>query len=443
MSSESEIFNVSSDEKRARGIALSWITLMLRVCRILWFLIANRAGLSRSIRMKDHHSLPDEDAALLLCGSITRREFVKRSLAAGVGIAVIADICAPYSTAFANGPELDLLERIKQEGGELFVHNWDDYIHPDTIPTFEREFGVKVRYSTFPGNEQLLAELGSGEQTYDVVFPSHHYVPVMIAQNLLAPVNRDHIPNLRKIIPKFLNTGFDPGNQYSVPYCWGMTALAYNTRLVGKDPNLGSWALMFESGSKSYSGKLGFTDEREEVIAAALIYLGYSANTQNISEIREAGKLLTGLKPHVRGFYTGDDEKTAFINEELAVGHSWNGDIVTAHWKNPTIRWNLPKEGGTGWFDTMVIPRNAPHKFTAEAFINYMHRPEVAADISNVTGYATSNGAAVDTYVFRKIAKNPAIYPTEKELQRIEFLGTVTDSVRPVYDEIWQRLTGS
>ena len=157
----------------------------------------------------------------------------------------------------------------------------------------------------------------------------------MLARGSWLPLDHENIPNLKNIVPRFLDTSVDPGNKYSVPYLWGMTALAHNTKYTKDDPNMGSWALMFESGPERYSGKLGFTDEREEVMATALAYLGYSVNSHEKNELMEAGDLLMKTKPHVKAFYPGADETKALITEDIVVGHEWNGEVVKAHRKNP------------------------------------------------------------------------------------------------------------
>ena len=373
---------------------------------------------------------------------ITRRKFIRRGITLGISTVLLSDILALHKTVHAaQGPSPKVLEKIKKEGGELFVYNWEEYIHPDTIPNFEKEFGVKVTYDTYPGNEQLLAKLQAGGSRYDVVFPTHNFVPIHVAQGLLAPLDHENIPNLKNIFPRFLdNASVDPGNKYSIPYLWGMTALGHNTKYTKDDPNAGSWALMFESGPKRYSGKLGFTDEREEVMATALAYLGYSVNSHNKNELMEAGKVLMKIKPHVKAFYPGADETKALITEDIIVGHEWNGEVVKAHRKNPAVEWLLPKEGGTAWFDNMSIGKDAPHKYTAEAFLNYMLRGDVSANNSDEGGYATPNHVAVKNFVPAEIAKDPGIYPTDKELARLEFLAVIPDEILPIYDDIWTRL---
>ena len=376
---------------------------------------------------------------------LTRRAFVRRGIALGVAPSLLAAVVGLYTRAVTaeTGPTPQVLERMKKEGKKLFVYNWEDYVHPNTIPRFEKEFGVKVTYDTFPSNEQLLAKLQAGGVKYDVVFPTHNFWPIYIAQGLLAPLNHENLPHLPNILAKFRDTPFDPGNKYTVPYGWGMTALAHNTTYTKDDPHIGSWALLFESGPQRYSGKLGCTDEREEVIAAALQYLGQNANTRTQEALRQAGALLLRLKPHVKAFYPGAEAKKALITEDIVVAQSWSGETVKAQAKNPAVVWSLPKEGGTGWFDGMAIPKAAPHKFTAEVFINYMLRPEVAAENANTTGYATANRVAVEKYVDPQVASNPAIYPPAEALGRVTFLETIPDDLLPLYEDIWTRVLGA
>jgi spermidine/putrescine transport system substrate-binding protein len=309
---------------------------------------------------------------------LTRRAFVRRGIALGVASSLLAEIVGPYTrdVAAETGPAPPVLERIKKEGKRLFVYNWEDYVHPNTIP-------------------------------------------------------------------KFRNTPFDPGNAYTVPYGWGMTGLASNATYTKDDPHLGSWALVFESGAQRYSGKLGFTDEREEVMAAALQYLGHHPNTRTKDALRQAGELLLRLKPHIKAFYPGAEMKKALITEDVVVAQSWNGEAVKARAKNPAVIWGVPKEGGTGWFDTMAIPKVAPHKFTAEVFMNYMLRPEVAADNSNTTGYATTNQVAVEKYIDPQVASNSAVYPPAETLARVTFLEHIPDDLLPFYEDIWTRILGA
>ena len=376
---------------------------------------------------------------------LTRRDFVRRGLALGVAASSLAEIVGLYTREVAAEAGLapQMLERMKKEGNKLFVYNWEDYVHPNTIPRFEKEFGVKVTYDTFPSNEQLLAKLQAGGVKYDVIFPTHYFLPVYLAQGLLAPLDHAQLPHLQNVFARFRDTPFDPGNIYTVTYSWGMTGLAHSATYTKDDPRLGSWALIFESGPQRYSGKLGFTDEREEVMAAALQYLGHHANTRTKDALRQAGELLLRLKPHIKAFYPGAEMKKALITEDVVVAQSWNGEAVKAGAKNPAVMWGVPQEGGTGWFDTMAIPKGAPHKFTAEVFMNYMLRPEVAADNSNTTGYATANQVAVEKYIAPQIAGNPAVYPPAEALTRVTFLEPIPDDLLPFYEDMWMRILGA
>jgi spermidine/putrescine transport system substrate-binding protein len=379
-------------------------------------------------------------------GRLTRRAFLRRGVRAGVAASLLADIVGPYTRQVhaETRPAPKLLERIAKEGKKLFVSNWEDYINPKTIPQFEKEFGVKVTYDTFPGNEQLLAKMQAGGVRYDVIFPTHNFVPVYLAQGLLMPLNHEYVPQLSNIMATFRNAVVDPGNKYTVPYSWGMTGMALNTTAIPQDdPHFGSWAMLFDDGPQRYSGKLGCTDEREEVFAAALQYLGHNANTRTPEILRQAGDVLMRLKPHIKAFYPGVASRKALITEEIVLAQTWSGETVKAQAQNPAVVWRLPKEGGTVWFDTMVIPKNAPHKVTAAAFINYMLRPEVAADNANTTGYATANQVAAEKYLTPAVAHNPAIYPPAEALARATILETIPDDLLPLYEELWTRVLGA
>lgn len=377
---------------------------------------------------------------------LTRRALLQRGATAGIAAALLTEIIAPYTRQVAAEmrPSPQVLAHIAKEGKKLFIANWEDYVNPKTIPQFEKEFGVKVTYDTFPGNEQLLAKLQAGGVKYDVVFPTHNFIPIYLAQGLLAPLQHAHLPLLSNLMARFRQTVVDPGNIHTVPYSWGMTGLALNTTHIPLDtPRFGSWALLFEDGPQRYSGKLGCTDEREEVIAAALQYLGHNPNTRTPATLRQAGEVLMRLKPHIKAFYPGVESRKALITEDIMLAQTWSGETVKAQAKNPAVVWRLPKEGGTLWFDAMVIPKNAPHKVTAEVFINYMLRPEVAADNANTTGYATANQAAAEKYLAPEVATNPAIYPTADELARATLLETIPDDLLPLYEEIWTQLLGA
>ena len=211
---------------------------------------------------------------------LTRRAVFQRALALSLASPVLGSLLPNQCLAEATTPP-EVLAGITKEGKKLFVYNWEDYIHPSVIPQFETDFNVKVTYDTYPSNEHLLTKLQAGGARYDVIFPTHNFVPVYLAQHLLAPLNHAHLPNLDNLFLRFRSTTVDPGNRYTVPYGWGTTALAYNSKYTTDEPHLGSWQLLFDSGPQRYRGKIGLTDEREEVIAAALQYLGHNPNSRD------------------------------------------------------------------------------------------------------------------------------------------------------------------
>ena len=220
-------------------------------------------------------------------GEITRRSFIKRTTALGLSVASalsIVDAFRPRS-AFAGEVDRSKLSKV------LNIYNWSDYIGEDTVANFEKEFGVKVNYDTYEDNERMLAKLTSGATGYDVVVPTSYMVDIMIRQELLAPINHDNIPNIKGITPELLDTPFDPGNRYSVPYQWGTTGFGYNSeKVTGK---VDSWDILWDP---KYAGKITMLDEMRGLLSAPLKRLGYSMNSTSEKELMEAKKLLLEQK---------------------------------------------------------------------------------------------------------------------------------------------------
>ncbi len=372
---------------------------------------------------------------------ISRREFLKRGSALGVSAAVLMDVLRIPNLAHADETENSaVLEGIRKEGGHLHIYCWDGIFHPDTIPEFEWEFGVKVLYESYSTDAKLLDAVRQPGTAYDCICPTHSFVPTYIEEGLLAPLNFDNIPNFKNLTPHYVNTDFDPGNKFTVAMSWGTMCMMRNMRATRDDSNTGSWRLIFDSGPRRYSGRIGFTNEKKEVISAALSSLGYSVNTHDRRRIREAGGLLMKLKPHIRAFYPGDGQKAAMLSDEIVVASGWNGEVVKASWQSPSIKPFIPAEGVTGWFDNLCVPKAAKHSITAQAFINYLHRPEIAGRNSNATAYATANQKAVDGFIKGRIARNRIIYPTNQDFRRIEFTKRLPEELSPLYNRIWENL---
>jgi spermidine/putrescine transport system substrate-binding protein len=365
-------------------------------------------------------------------GGIPRREFVVRALALGLSLSsvgVLLQACQrkDKSAAGADSADAGAVAELGPIEKELHVYNWSDYIAEDTVPNFEKEFGVKVTYDTYESNEEMVAKLQAGASGYDIVVPSGYIIPVMVATDLIMPINKKYLTNFNNISPIFQNLPSDPGNKHTVPWQWGTTGIAYRDDKV-KTP-VDSWAVFHD---KQFGKKLTMMDDGREVIGAFLRYRGHSLNSTNPAELSQAKADSIAAKKQLKA-YISAPVKAQLISGDVWISQLWNGDTTQAKAEQPNLTYVIPKEGCTIWGDSMCVPRSAPNKRAAHEWMNYILRPEVGAALSEATGYGTPNAAAA------KVMKTPVPYPTENELKRLEYqvdLGKDTAT----WDQIWTEI---
>ncbi len=351
------------------------------------------------------------------------RRFVWRSMAACLIVGTLAVLVVA-----CGGKE-------EEEGlaKELHLYNWSEYIEPQVLEDFEAEFGVHVVEDTFANNEELLAKLQAGAAGYDVIVPSDYMVEVMIEEGLLAELNHENLSHIGNIAPKFADPPYDPGMVYCVPYLWGTTGIGYNGDAFDDPPD--SWAYLFDPELASqYAGQFTMLNDVRETMGAALKYLGYSLNSTNEKELIEARDLLIQQKQWIYA-YDAEQYEDLLSADETVMAHSWSGDVFMVAEEDERIWYIIPKEGGVIWADNLCIPTSAPNKHTAEVFINYLLRPEVAAANSNFTWYATPNSAA-EEFIDEEILEEPAIYPPPDVMKKLEWLEDVGDAT-PLYERLW------
>lgn len=319
---------------------------------------------------------------------------------------------------------------------ELHVYNWSEYIDPEIYSEFEAEFGVKVIEDTFASNEDLLAKFQAGASGYDLIVPSDYMVNIMNQLGLLAELNYDNIPNFANIDERFRDPPYDPGNKFSVPYQWGTSGIGYDADVFEEPPD--SWAYLFDPEMAApYAGKISMLNDPREALGAALKYLGYSLNTEDPAQLEEAKQLLLQQKAWV-ATYDSEGFEDLLAAGETQLAHSWSGDIFMAAVEAPQLWYTIPKEGAVIWTDNLAIPKTANSQYTAEVFINYLLRPEVGAKVSNYTWYASPNEAATEL-ISEEITGEPAIYPPEDVMDRLEFIRDVGEATT-LYDRIWTEI---
>ena len=316
----------------------------------------------------------------------------------------------------------------------LSVYNWSTYIDPEVITKFEQEFDVKIKYDTYESNEDLYAKLKPGNPGYDVIFPSGDMVEIMIAEDLLEPLNLENIPNIKHIDPKFIDPPFDPDNKYSLPYQWGTMGLGYNIKATGG--KIDSWTAAFDS---KYKGRVALMEDVRATLGLVLIYLGYDPNTTNQEEIEKAKDYIIEHREAIAAF-APDTGQLLLDQGEVDIALEWSGDVFQVMEENPDLRYVIPKEGSIVWTDNMAIAKGAPNKELAERFINFILDPEIGAQVSNFIKYGTPNKTAKERGLIEpEDLQDLAIYPPPEVFKRLQYIKDVGEATVK-YDEAWTEI---
>jgi spermidine/putrescine-binding protein len=317
----------------------------------------------------------------------------------------------------------------------LNIYNWSDYIDEKTVPLFQAWTNIRVNYDVYSSNEDLLAKLRAGPTQYDIIVPTNQFIPTYRRLGLLQPLRQDLIPNLTNLDKTFVETDYDPGNKYTIPWQWGTTGLGYNSKRVpgGK---VDSWTALYEP-NPSLGGRLSILREVTDLIGCTLIYLGKDPNSTNDADLQQVVDTFKRLRGKVKQLKFSSD---TYI-DELAAGetwlaHGWSGDVFQAQGDNADISYVIPKEGSLQWADVMCVPKDAPHPQNAARFMNYVLQPRVAARISKYVSYGTPVPLAKALLPPEQL-DDPGIYPSSSI--KLSFL-TLTDErikkLQGVYDTI-------
>jgi spermidine/putrescine transport system substrate-binding protein len=324
---------------------------------------------------------------------------------------------------------------------QITIYTWDGYFDEAITTAFEKEYGVKVKVETFDSNETMYNKFkAGGNPGYDIVVPSDYMVERMIREGLAQKIDFANIPNSVYIDPEHKNLYFDQTSEYSVAHNWGTTGIAYDSAKV-KTP-ITTWKQVFEL-DPSLKGKVGMLDDPREPLAAALRYLGFSGSTTDLAQVEQAKQLLLKQKASVASYKFSADYKKDLVAGDVLVAMMYSNDAVQASKDKPSIKFVVPQNSSTIWQDNIVIPKGARSKYTAEVFINYMLRPEVAAANANALGLSSSNlGSMAQGLIDKKLLDDQNIYPDDIPGQvkagKLEWILHFTDAkVTAAYDKAY------
>ena len=334
----------------------------------------------------------------------------------------------------------------------LHVYNWSDYIAPNTVENFTKETGIKVVYDVFDSNETLEAKLLAGSSGYDIVVPSNNFLAKQIKAKVYQPLDKSKLPNWKNLDKSLLKTVSvsDPGNQYAFPYMWGSIGIGYNVdkvkAVLGDNAPVDTWDLVF---NPEYLDKLkdcgvSFLDSPTEMLPAALHYLGYEPNSHDPKQLKEAEALFLKVRPSISYFHSSK-YISDLANGNLCVAVGYSGDIEQS--KNRareadagvTVRYNIPKKGAGTFFDMVAIPADAANVDAAYAFMNYLMKPEVMAEISSFVQFPSGNAAATPL-VDEAIRNDPGIYPDQETMEKLYAFSDLPPKVQRTMTRSWTKI---
>jgi len=365
----------------------------------------------------------------------------------GIAIALGLTACSKKEEAPATGATAG-----EEKVLNLFI--WNDYLAEDTIANFEKDTGIKVSVSNYGSNEELDAKLAPGNSGFDIVVPSASTYERQIQSDYYQKLDQAKLPNLKNMDPEIQGRLAlqDPNNEHAVLHMWGTTGIGYNAaKLKAANPNapLDSWHLVFDPEVAKSFQKCGIAvlDSATEMFSMVLSYLGKDPNSQDPEDLKAAGEAMMKFRPYLKYIDT-QRMISDLASGEICLAVGYNGDILQARDRaveNNTgqeISYVIPKEGSIIWFDSYLIPKDAPHPGNAHLFIDYMLRPEVIGAVTNYTNYANGNAAALQ-YVDEEVKNDPGVYPPPEVRAKLAPDLTDTEETTRLMTRMWTRfMTG-
>lgn len=331
--------------------------------------------------------------------------------------------------------------KLKGKNITINVANWGEYMSVndsevlDVNKAFEELTGVNVNYKTVATNEELYAKLSGSGADYDIIVPSDYMISRMLQEKMIQKLDFKNIPNFSLIEDKFKSPNYDPTNEYSVPYLWGVVCLIYNTKMI--TDKVDSWDALWNSNYKK-DGILMFNNPRD-AFGIALLRKGYSINTENKDELKKASETLKEQKPLVQA-YVMDEIFDKMVGGSAAIAPYYAGDAVTMVHDNPDLAYVIPKEGTNRFVDGLCIPTNAKNKEAAEMYINFLCETDIALANCEYVGYSTPQKEAFNL-LDDETKNNKIQYPDDEFLNtKTQAFVNLSDDTNKFVQELWNEI---
>ncbi len=326
----------------------------------------------------------------------------------------------------------------EKSGGtnQVVVYNWGEYIDPVVLEMFTEETGIEVIYDEYETNEVMYPKVASGATQYDIVCPSDYMIQKMLDNDMLSEINFDNIPNIKNIDENYLiqSREFDPENKYSVPYCVGTVGILYNKTMV--DEPIDSWDVLWD---ERYKDNILMQDSVRDAFMVSLKRLGYSMNSVDEKELEEAKNELITQKPLTQA-YVVDQVRDKMIGNEAAIGVIYSGEAIYTQMENPDLEYVIPKEGTNVWIDSWCILKDAPNKENAEAFINFLCRPDIALINFEYITYTTPNVKGRALIEDEAIRNSEIAFPDLSKYKHLETFRYLGEDADRMYNDLWKEV---
>ncbi|MBE8951250.1 MAG: ABC transporter substrate-binding protein [Quinella sp. 3Q1] len=319
----------------------------------------------------------------------------------------------------------------------VYVYSWGDYLNPEVLTLFEKETGIHVILDEFDTNESMYPRIAEGAVHYDVLCPSDYMIQKLISNDLIQPLDFTKLPDAKKYIgEEFFKQAesFDPGNKYSVPYCWGTVGIIYDKTKV-TDP-VDSWNILW---NEKYKGQILMQDSARDALMIPLKLMGKSLNETDKDVLAQAQEMLIKQKPLVQA-YVVDEVKDKLINSEAAMGVVFSGEAPIILQENPNMAFAIPKEGTNFWIDGWVITKDSLNVDNAHKFIDFMCRPDIAAKNFDHLGYSTPNTGVRELVEDEELKNSPIAFPSSDVYSGQETYKYLGNQMDEYYNSLWMKV---
>jgi spermidine/putrescine transport system substrate-binding protein len=410
-------------------------------------------------------------------GRLTRRAFFRQAGKGGVYAAGALSLPAILAACGIGPGGSAVPSRAPVGGGDpagkLVFANWPLYIDTTnddvevaeeagqresaTLDAFSQETQIEIDYvEAIQDNQEFFGTiqpaLAAGQDTgWDMIAPTDWMVGNMIRLGFLEQFDvATSVPNfVANAGEKYKNPSYDPNNLHSVPWQSGVTGIAYNPTLTGREVT--GFADLLDP---AFEGQIGMFSEVRDTLSLALLHLGVQPKDATEENVRAANDLLKEQQPLVRGYY-GNEYAQELADGTLAVTMAWSGDVFQLQFDNPDLRFIVPSAGGILWIDNMCIPRGAQHPNDALAFMDFVYQPEIAAQITEYVNYICPVPAAQeiirqhaaeaesdeDREYLEAVAESPLVFPTDEMLANLHSYKVLSEDEERLWNELFQEVT--